>query len=71
MNIVLLKDTAKVQDESLILKAVASHMLEKYSWKKESNISMFIRLNPSHYVRRCGKQPCMQQCGGTGSEAGV
>lgn len=37
MNIVLLKDTAKVQGDSVILKAETS-----------DNISMFIRLNSQH-----------------------
>lgn len=48
MNIVLLKDTAEVQDDSLILKAVTSNILEKDSLRKDGDISMFIRLNSQH-----------------------
>lgn len=48
MNIVLLKDTAEVQDDSLILKAVTSNILEKDSLRKDGDMSMFIQLNSQH-----------------------
>lgn len=56
MNIVVLKDTAKVQDDSLILKAVTSDILKKDGLKiRLENFHVYWAElptpNPSYYLR--------------------
>lgn len=64
MNLVVLKDAAKVQDDSLILKAVTSDVLKK-DWLKirweyfHVYWSELPTPNPSYYLRWCVNQSDM------------